>query len=106
MFCVYWIKSGSKHYIGATKDIENRLRQHNGEIGGGAWKTLLSPKEAKWKVVHIVPGFATWRDCLRFEYAFKHQTKIHLRIGHNKTQRVRALEATLSLPQWSHLAYV
>ena len=35
MYFVYWIQSGRRAYIGATVNLQKRLRQHNGEIAGG-----------------------------------------------------------------------
>ena len=33
---VYWLKSGSKNYVGSTKNLSKRIRQHNRELKGGA----------------------------------------------------------------------
>ena len=64
---VYWIKSGSKNYIGATTDFRRRLRQHNGELRGGARCT----QGRVWTQYRAVTGFTDWRDCLKFEWHLK-----------------------------------
>ena len=42
---------GKKTYVGATTDIDRRLRQHNGEISGGAKRTHA---DRPWKVAALV----------------------------------------------------
>ena len=68
LFFVYWIRSGTRHYIGATVDPKRRLRQHNRELLGGAKKTRKGP----WYFHLIISGFRTWREALQFEWAFKY----------------------------------
>lgn len=68
---VYWIVSGRKSYIGATVDPIRRLRQHNGEIKGGARRT----SGFQWKFCCIIRGFRTWREALMFEWAAKYYSK-------------------------------
>lgn len=64
---VYLLKSVNycKTYIGATTDFNNRLRQHNGEICGGAKKTV---RWRPWEPVCVVSGFINNSQKLRFEY--------------------------------------
>ena len=76
-FFVYLLQSTDKAtYVGATVDLDHRLRQHNKEIKGGAFAT--SAKVAKgeiWeRVCHIV-GFPDWQSALQFEWAFKFQSR-------------------------------
>ena len=100
MLCVYWLKSRAKHYIGYTTNIKKCIRKHNGEIAGGAMRTRRSPTDPPWKVWHIILGFVSQEQARKFEYAFKHQTKFHVRKGKNQTQRLRALEVTIAQPIW------
>ena len=47
-FFVYFIEStNGSTYIGATVDLDKRLRQHNGEITGGAVMTTSKVKKGK-----------------------------------------------------------
>ncbi len=64
---------GKKTYVGATMDLDRRLRQHNGEIKGGAHATSLVP--AGWYRVCHVEGFPTWRSALQFEWRWKQLTR-------------------------------
>ena len=65
-FC-YLLYSGNKTYIGATVDPNRRLRQHNGELVGGARRT----SGAVWKRALYVGGFPDWTAALQFEWSWK-----------------------------------
>lgn len=59
-------------YVGATVDLDHRLRQHNGEIKGGARITSAQVARGhKWIRVLHVSGFPTWQAALQFEWRFK-----------------------------------
>ena len=64
---VYWLKSDTRNYIGYTNNLQRRLRQHNGELAGGASRT----KRGAWSIHHVVRGFNTKQSALRFEFALK-----------------------------------
>jgi predicted GIY-YIG superfamily endonuclease len=69
---VYLLMSKNNTYIGATVDVNRRLRQHNGEIKGGAWATKrIVNKGRKWTRVCYVSGFPTWKCALQFEWKWK-----------------------------------
>ena len=72
-FYVYFIESSNgSTYIGATVDLDKRLRQHNGEITGGAVMTTSKVKKGKnWSRVCYVSGFPDWRAALQFEWRWK-----------------------------------
>jgi structure-specific endonuclease subunit SLX1 len=38
-FCYIICNASKRTYVGSTNDLRRRLRQHNGEIKGGAWST-------------------------------------------------------------------
>ena len=56
-------------YVGATVDLDHRLRQHNGEIKGGAKATSVCP--GGWTRVAHIEGFADAAAALQFEWAWK-----------------------------------
>ena len=110
-------------YVGATVNLARRLRQHNGEIKGGAKYTRLGAK-GSWSVVFTVEGFREQREALQFEWALKHKVSTSksdaVKMGdtsHRKRKRrkrsvtrahgkgvagrVRNLARVLSLPQWT-----
>ena len=71
-YFVYWIQSRRRAYIGATNDPVRRLRQHNGELKGGAWRTRgLARGRGDWRTRVLVSGFATWPDALSFEKSWQ-----------------------------------
>ena len=88
---VYWIASGARHYIGASKDVARRLRQHNRLLAGGAGQTA----GGCWTVCCTVQGFASWVECLQFEMAFKRASR-----GGNRAQRRRALDCVIAQDRW------
>lgn len=69
---VYIISSLSqtRTYIGYTNDIVRRLRQHNGEILGGAKHTR---KNRPWKLVCYIKGFKSHKEALSFEWYLSHR---------------------------------
>jgi len=71
-FC-YMLSSldGRKTYVGATIDPNRRLRQHNGEISGGARAT----HGRQWRREFLVGGFEDERSALRFEWRWKYLTR-------------------------------
>lgn len=62
---------GKKTYVGATIDPDRRLRQHNGELVGGAQAT----KGRAWKRRFLVGGFIGEKAALRFEWRWKYLTR-------------------------------
>lgn len=89
---------GQKTYIGATVDVDRRLRQHNKELAGGAHATGAQvDKGAHWRRICYVRGFPTWRTALQFEWRWK---QISRRISPAKPaieRRLDALQELLSL---------
>jgi predicted GIY-YIG superfamily endonuclease len=66
-FFVYLLESTNHNtYVGATVDLEHRLRQHNGEIKGGAVATSKKVKKGEtWTRVCHIEGFPTWSEADR-----------------------------------------
>jgi len=62
---------GRRTYVGATVNPDRRLRQHNGEISGGARAT----KGRAWKRQFLVGGFVDECEALRFEWRWKWLTR-------------------------------
>jgi structure-specific endonuclease subunit SLX1 len=85
-------------YVGATVNLERRLRQHNKEIKGGATITSIKvSKGYKWKRVCHVSGFPDWKSALQFEWRWKQLTrKIKLKMFPLE-KRMTALQTLLSL---------
>ncbi len=79
----------TKSYTGKTNNFDRRLRQHNGEIKGGARYT----RGNKWVPLFHVLGFETLRSVLQFELAMKRKKKTR----RGPKGRVQQLEYLLSL---------
>jgi predicted GIY-YIG superfamily endonuclease len=59
-------------YVGATVDLERRLRQHNKEIKGGAIATSIKVEKGNiWIRAAYVQGFPDWQAALQFEWRWK-----------------------------------
>lgn len=68
-YWVYLMTNGrGGHYVGSTNDPARRVRQHNGEIRGGAKETR---GRGPWTAATHVGPFATRAEALRVEYALK-----------------------------------
>ena len=70
---VYLLESSNgATYVGATVDIDRRLRQHNKEISGGAFATGSKVVSGEvWERICYVSGFPNWTAALQFEWRFK-----------------------------------
>lgn len=93
-------------YVGATKNLKRRLRQHNGEIKGGAKYT----KRCKsWRVLFYLEGFADsrkgWRETLSCEWHLKHVSR-YRRGSSPVARRERNAKTLLNRDRWSHLRKV
>ncbi len=98
---VYLLESTSgATYVGATVDLDHRLRQHNKEIKGGAFATSAKVARGEtWRRHCYVSGFPTWQAALQFEWRWK---QIHRKLprGGGATpldNRMKALDILLAL---------
>lgn len=66
----YIIANGRHTYNGSTNDLRRRLRQHNGEITGGARAT--SRVGPGWRYVAVLSGFTDHVNALQCEWRIKH----------------------------------
>ena len=99
----YIIANGRHTYNGSTNDLRRRLRQHNGEITGGARAT--SRVGPGWRYVAVLGGFTDHVNALQCEWRIKHPSG---RPGRRDPQwcgvagRVRGLGHVLrSSAQWT-----
>lgn len=93
-YYVYLIESGRRSYIGATVSPRRRLRQHNGQLRGGARRTSVAND---WTCRLLITGFRTWREALQFEWAAKYHTR--RKRGH--ANRVQQMFAISERAQWT-----
>ena len=63
---ILWCRST---YVGATVNLERRLRQHNKEIKGGAIATTSKVNQGySWRHVCYVKGFPSWQTALLLSF--------------------------------------
>lgn len=75
-FVYLLLSSDNATYVGATVDLDRRLRQHNKEIKGGAHATGMKVQKGEtWIRVAHVEGFPDWTAALQFEWRWKHLTR-------------------------------
>jgi predicted GIY-YIG superfamily endonuclease len=102
---VYCLGSSSgRYYIGATVDLNRRLRQHNRELVGGARLTTRQVARGDtWTRVAHVAGCPTWRTALQCEWKWKDLTRqLSVAGGHARSPldiRLAALHHLLALPR-------
>jgi predicted GIY-YIG superfamily endonuclease len=98
-FFVYLLlSSDNSTYVGATVDLDRRLRQHNKEIKGGATATSLKVlKGETWIRVAHVEGFPDWKSALQFEWRWKQLTRKITISVHPLHRRMIALTKLLEL---------
>ena len=86
-------------YVGATVDVDHRLRQHNNELVGGAHATTLRVQRGeRWRRVLYVSGFPDWTAALQFEWRWKQLSrKPHLKSLKPLERRHQALQLLLQL---------
>ena len=82
-----------KTYVGITNNLRRRLRQHNGEICGGAKST----KHARpWSVAATITGFRSHSEALMFEWAMH-----HTRGKGGVAGRMAKLRRVMTLTKWT-----
>jgi predicted GIY-YIG superfamily endonuclease len=85
--------SERRSYTGQTNCWERRIRQHNGQLAGGARYTSRK-SGAQWRPLFKVHGFVTLKSVLSFEWAMKKRRGPRARSG--PAGRIRQLEHILS----------
>nr|WRJ69540.1 GIY-YIG nuclease superfamily protein [Oceanusvirus sp.] len=72
-FSVYFLRNDrGRVYIGKTCDLHRRIRQHNGEISGGAKATR---GRGPWRFVAVISGFETESQALMAEWRLKRSSR-------------------------------
>ena len=98
-YFVYFLEStNGSTYIGATVDIDKRIRQHNKEIKGGATATSIKVNMGEiWSYACYIENFPTWQSALQFEWRWKQiSRKFPMNIPPLE-RRLQALDKLLSL---------
>ena len=106
---VYLLVSSDKAtYVGATVDLDRRLRQHNKEIKGGAHATGSKVEKGEyWIRACHVAGFPSWQAALQFEWRWKQLSRKLPAKMYPLERRMNALKQLLALerPTSKAIAY-
>ena len=92
----YLINKDNATYAGVSPDPVRRLRQHNGEIKGGAKYT--TSKGPGWEHLCLVSGFQDKIQAMQFEWAVKH---VSPRNAGGIINRVKKMYTVLNKDKWT-----
>lgn len=91
MYVCYLITNGPYTYVGITNNLPHRLRQHNGELAGGARSTTRRAiPGVAWRVAALVTNIEHKNDALSFE------KRVHMRRRRGLTSALQTMEAVLA----------
>ena len=97
-FVYLLVSSDNATYVGATVDLDRRLRQHNKEIKGGAHATGAKVSKGEiWTRACHVAGFPTWHAALQFEWRWKQLSRKLPPNMFPLERRMKALKELLAL---------
>ena len=97
-FVYLLLSSDNSTYVGATVDLDRRLRQHNKEIKGGAFATGAKVMKGEtWIRAAHVEGFPDWQAALQFEWRWKQLTRKISCVIHPLHRRMIALKQLIEL---------
>ena len=107
-FVYLLVSSDNATYVGATVDLNRRLRQHNKEIKGGAHATGSKVEKGEnWVRACHVAGFPNWPSALQFEWRWKQISRKLPQKMYPLERRMTALKQLLALerPTSKAMAY-
>lgn len=104
-YCCYILRNKKTKYKnltynGSTNNLTNRIRQHNGEISGGAKYTS---GKGEWEYYAIITGFQTQSNALCCEWKIRYPGKGRRRVaGYSGVEgRIKSLNHVLKLDKWT-----
>jgi predicted GIY-YIG superfamily endonuclease len=104
-FVYLLVSTSGATYVGATVNLDRRLRQHNKEISGGAHATGAKISNGEiWERALHVEGFPDWKAALQFEWRFKQLSRKLPKKMYPLERRIRALKMLLALDRPTSLA--
>jgi predicted GIY-YIG superfamily endonuclease len=92
------VSTSGTTYVGATIELDRRLRQHNKEIKGGAHATSMKVNKGEtWRRHCYVSGFPDWQGALQFEWRWKQLSRKLPPKMNPLERRMSALDTLLAL---------
>ena len=103
-YVCYCIVSEETHktYVGITNNLERRLRQHNGEIKGGAKYTTKT--NGAWTLSMLLGPVPTQQHALHLEWHWKHMPP--RKLTGLKGRQVKLLTLVRNKIKWPLQLYV
>lgn len=98
-YCYLLYTEEGQTYVGATTDVERRLRQHNQEISGGARATGIRVAQGlTWKRACYISDIPEWKSALQIEWRWKQLGRTEFkRIKNPLERRLYSLKKLLSM---------
>jgi len=98
-YCYMLYTEKDQTYIGATINLDHRLRQHNKEISGGAKATSIRVAQGlSWKRVCHITNIPEWKSALQLEWKWKQLGRTTYKHIRNPIERrLYSLKKLLSL---------
>lgn len=93
----------NKTYNGSTNNLKRRIRQHNGELSGGAKRTSRTGNHT-WEYYAIVKGFTDKKNMLQCEWRIWKPSGRRKRERKYLSQegRIKGLCEVLKLEKWTN----
>ena len=99
-FVYLLVCSDNTTYIGATVDLDRRLKQHNKELSGVAHATSIKVIKGEfWTRACYISEFPDWTAALQFEWRWKQLSRKLPSKMYPLERRMKALKQLLELPQ-------
>ena len=91
----------NRTYVGITNNLKRRLRQHQGDLTGGAKYTRVG---RPWVLRAFVSGFKSHRQVLQFEWMLKHMPPKNMRGIYGRAIKLIGLVSRVKWTKQSPLA--
>lgn len=98
-YVLYLVAStdGKCTYVGITKNLTKRLRQHNGELKGGAKYT----RGKSWRLVLTIEGLQFDTHVRQLEWRLHHPLNFHHNQREALKRRVLQLNDAMNMERWT-----
>ena len=91
MYVCYLITNDRYTYVGITNNLTRRLRQHIGQLAGGARRTFRCAQPGKpWTVAACVTNIEHHNDALSFE------KRVHIRRRRGAASAIATMQVVLA----------
>ncbi len=101
-FCYILKNDTGKSYNGSTNNMTRRLRQHNGELVGGA-KFTKRFRQSNWEIYFLITGFPDHQNCLQAEWKIKYPNNKRPRpkLYNDYEGRIKGVNEIIKTQRWT-----